>query len=186
MGEEIEKKYRLTAEGRQSVLDRLTKVNAQSSGKEFEENTLYSGGSLIQHDSILRLRRVAGGATLTFKQGLPGKDGIKRRREHETEIQDFEAMDAILRALGLTPALVYEKRRETWHLEEVELVIDELPFGLFMEIEGAEEAIYRTEHLLEISGLEVEHASYPQLTLRHGERANRTVESRFKKGQNPY
>jgi predicted adenylyl cyclase CyaB len=56
--------------------------------------------------------------------------------EEETDVADPEAMEAILEALGFTPALVYEKRRQTWRLGKTEIVIDVLPFGLFMEIEG--------------------------------------------------
>ena len=85
---------------------------------------------------MLRLRRVEGKATLTYKKALPTVSSIKQRREEETVVADPEAMEAILVALGFTPALVYEKRRQTWRLGKTEIVIDVLPFGLFMEIEG--------------------------------------------------
>ena len=62
------------------------------------------------------------------------------------------ALEFILEALGYYPALVYEKRRETWRLGETEIVVDELPFGLFMEIEGAEKSIKELKTGLRSSG----------------------------------
>ena len=61
-------------------------------------------------------------------------------------------MTAILDALGFTRLLVYEKRRHTWPLGPTEVVIDELPFGLFMEIEGEEDEITAAEQTLGIHG----------------------------------
>ena len=87
----------------------------------------------------------------------------------------------ILAALGFTPALVYEKRRETWRLGKVEIVIDELSFGLFMEIEGPEQGIREVESKLAIKRLRSETATYPQLTLKHGIDSDGVVEARFPK-----
>ncbi len=101
----------------------------------------------------LRLRRVGARAILTFKQRLPTKSSIKHQREHETEVADAEAAHAILTALGFRPALVYEKRRTRFDLGRAEIVIDELPFGLFMEVEGTEKEIARVEALLGIEDL---------------------------------
>jgi adenylate cyclase class 2 len=42
----------------------------------------------------------------------------------------------ILEALGLRVFFTYEKYRETFALEDVEVMLDELPFGTFVEIEG--------------------------------------------------
>ena len=113
---EVEKKFRLTKRQRDAVLKRLPEIGATKEGEDFEENTLYSGGTLESGSSVLRLRRVEGKATLTYKKSLPGASSIKQRREEETVVADPEAMEAILVALGFTPALVYEKRRQTWRL----------------------------------------------------------------------
>ncbi len=67
--------------------------------------------------------------------------------------------------MGFMPALVYEKRRETWTLGKTEIVIDELPFGLFMEIEGDESGIREVEASSPSEALEsLREATYPQLT----------------------
>jgi len=176
---EIEKKYRLTKRQRQSVLRRLPEIGAKLEGEEFEENTLYGGETLNFSRTALRLRRVGKRAILTYKERFPTSSLIKHQREDETGVADPAAMEAILDALGFTPALVYEKRRMTWRLGESEIVIDELPFGLFMEIEGPESDIKAIERKLGIKGLRVELATYPQLTLKKGTKSGNLVEARF-------
>ena len=176
---EIEKKFRLTKRQRDAVLKRLPEIGAVREGEDFEENTLYSGGALESGSAVLRLRRVEGKATLTYKKRLPGAAAIKQQREEETEVGDVEAMGAILEALGFTPALVYEKRRQTWRLGNAEIVIDVLPFGLFMEIEGPAREIRSIERKLGLKGLRTEHATYPQLTKKHGKTRDTLIEARF-------
>jgi adenylate cyclase, class 2 len=176
---EIEKKYRLTAEQRDEVLQRLKDAGAGDRGEEFEENTIYGGGALKRGTSVLRLRRLENRALLTYKERLPRASAIKHQREDETAVDDPSAMALILDALGFKPVLVYEKRRRTWSLGPAEVVIDELPFGLFMEIEGGERDIDAAEQTLGINGLPAEHETYPQLTEKHGQRRGDVVEARF-------
>lgn len=177
---EIEKKYRLTKQQRELLLRRLPEIGAVLEGEEFEENTLYQGAELQSKQCVLRLRRVGDKAVLTYKQRFPSSSSIKHQQEDETDVADAEAMEAILDALGFTPALVYEKRRMTWRLDNAEIVIDELPFGLFMEIEAAENEIGKIERKLAVKGLKAEHATYPQLAERHGETQDGLIEARFK------
>lgn len=180
MGTEIEKKYRVSAAEAESLRARLRAAGAEARGVEFEENTLYAGPGIERGNRVLRLRRVRGGRSVfTFKESMPGAGGVKRRREEETEVADGEALAAILDALGYTPAAVYEKRRETWQVAGVEVVLDELPFGLFVEIEGEEELIFEAERLLELTATTPEPKSYPQLTLEQGTRRGALVEARF-------
>jgi adenylate cyclase, class 2 len=176
---EVEKKFRLTKRQRDAVLRRLPEMGASLEGEEFEENTLYSGEHLQSGSAALRLRRVGGNATLTYKKRLPSASAIKQQREEETGVEDPEAMEAILVALGFTPALVYEKRRQTWRLGNTEIVIDVLPFGLFMEIEGRINEIRAVERKLGLKGLRAEHATYPQLTQKHGKAYEGLIEARF-------
>lgn len=177
---EIEKKYRLTTEQRDLVVQRLREAGAQVlRGEEFEENTIYGGEALQRETSVLRLRRVGEKALLTFKERLPSTSPIKHQREEETEVADAGAMHAILEVLGFTPVLVYEKRRQTWLFEKTEVVIDELSFGLFMEIEGAEEEIEAAERELGIDGFPAEHSTYPELAEKHGRRVGEIIEARL-------
>ena len=176
---EIEKKYHLTSKQREEVLLRLPQIGAKRSGEEFEENTLYAGEALDLARSVLRLRRVGNRAILTYKERFPTRSDIKHQREDETAVADADAMELILEALGFTAALVYEKRRETWTLGKTEIVIDELPFGLFMEIEGTEQEIRDIENQLAIKRLKTEMNTYPELTKKHGVDRDGVIEARL-------
>ena len=180
MGVEIEKKYRLPREREEELRRRLVRVAAAERGHEvFEENTIYDGPGLDPHRRVLRLRRAGARAILTFKERYHSESAIKHQREEETEVSDAAALAAILEAIGYRRALVYEKRRSTWTVAGAEVVIDELPFGLFMEIEGTEEEIVEAERLLGLQDAEAEHAPYPELTARHGKKTDGVVEARF-------
>ena len=177
---EIEKKYRLTPRQREEILTRLPEIGARRERTDFEVNTLYAGDSIDTERAVLRLRRVGQGAILTFKERLPGSSSIKHQLEDETTVGDAEAMDAILESLGFNPTLIYEKRRDRWQLGETEIVVDELPFGLFMEIEGDELAIKEIEEKLAIKRLKAEIETYPNLTRQHGTNVGGVIEARFK------
>jgi adenylate cyclase, class 2 len=181
MGIEIEKKYRLTREQLESLPGRLRECGAQPQGEEFEENTLYAGGQLDLNHQVLRLRRTGGRAILTYKERFTSSSSIKRHREDETLIEDPRALADILEALGFNPTLVYEKRRATWRLKGAEIVVDELPFGLFLEIEGEEESIMEAERTLGLHDAHAETASYPQLAREHGEKRGEIIEARFQR-----
>src|SRR6185503_177169 len=167
---EVEKKYRLTDAQRDLIVRRLAEIGAKNEGQVFEENLLFDGAALKGRNCVLRLRRVAGKAILTFKERLPGKSATKRQREEETPVQDGDTMQTILADLGYRPRVVYEKKRETWRLEAAE-----------MEIEGSEAEIENTENALAIAGLTAETATYPQLAAISGTLQGSIIEARFTK-----
>lgn len=180
MAIEIEKKYRLKADERERILRRLEEIGAHFEGEDFEENTLFGGGFLNFKSAALRVRKTERKTILTYKQREPSESAVKRQIECETEIGDAETMTEIFKNLGYRPALVYEKRRQTWQLKNVEVVLDELPFGLFMEIEGEHHDILAAEQLLEIENVPAVLETYPLLTQQHGERYGELIEARFK------
>lgn len=183
MAIEVEKKYRLTRELLGPLRLRLEGAGAEVlRAEEFEENTIYTGPGLDPRGRVLRLRRTGARALFTYKERDLSPSAVKRQREEETEVSDASALAAILEALGYSPALVYEKRRATWRLNRTEVVIDELPFGLFLEIEGEEPDILEAEKLLGLQDAEAEHSPYPELTLRHGKERDGVFEARFARG----
>ncbi len=146
---------------------------------EFEENSIYRGGRLDLGGCALRLRRVNGRAILTFKQRFPSKSPIKYQQEEETGIDDANAAHAILTALGYRLGLVYEKRRVHWNVGKAKLVIDELPFGLFMEIEASEKQIRQVEKQIGADKLPAVMETYPSLTAKFGKNRKGIIEARF-------
>jgi adenylate cyclase class 2 len=179
MATEIEKKYRLAPDERDALALKLRQSGGVFERQEFEENTLYAGGNLDSRRQVLRLRRVGDAAVFAYKERYESGSAIKHQREDETRVEDAAALSAILDALGFRPALVYEKRRATWRVGQTEVVLDELPFGLFVEIEGEEKDIEEVESLLNLTSAEAEMSTYPELAERHGERRGDVIEARF-------
>lgn len=125
----------------------------------FERNILFDSpdGALRSRGALLRLRS-DNAARLTLKLPPPGggHEGFKVRREIETTVGDFNQTASIFTHLGYNEAMRYEKLRETWRHLDALVCLDELPFGLFVEIEGAPDSIaYAAGDI----GLEMEDAS---------------------------
>ncbi|MEP6849923.1 MAG: class IV adenylate cyclase [Acidobacteriota bacterium] len=179
MSVEIEKKYRLGDVDVGRVEEALASVAAVFAGEEFEENTIYGGGVLDEDRAVLRIRKVGDRAILTYKKPIDGDSEIKHRVEYESEFSDIPALREIVGNLGFTPRLVYEKRRKTWRFNKAEIVVDELPFGRFMEIEGTIVEIENAESELKIGDLEVVHQTYPAIASALGVERNGVIESRF-------
>ncbi len=181
MAIEIEKKYRLTSAQYAAVLTSLDEIGAVFDREDFEENILFGGGILNEIPAVLRLRKVADKTLLTFKQRIVNNLAIKQQIEHETEVSNREAIEQIIESLGYKPRVIYEKRRKTYHFKNAEIVLDELPFGLFMEIEGSITDIELAEIMLEAEDFTTEHATYPSLTVQFGTQNGEVFEARFAK-----
>ena len=86
---------------------------------------------------VLRLRQDTR-ARLTYKGPANPNSEVSARLEYEVEISDLTTAEHILEALGYEVITIYEKHRTSYSLDNVELSLDEMPFGEFMEIEGAD------------------------------------------------
>ncbi len=90
----------------------------------------------LQHEGKLLRLRLDKRARLTYKGEGRISAGTRLRRELEVTVSDFYTTQSIFEALGFEVTLMYEKYRTTYHLGELEIVIDEMPYGDFLEIEG--------------------------------------------------
>ena len=147
MVERIEIEIKLRSPSVAEALRRLKKLRAKVQNKRhFEENTLYDDGarSLQRRGDLVRLRLCQGveGAFLTYK-GPPPKllPGAKVRTEIEVHVDDPAGLDRIFRRLGLTPTYRYQKFRTVYRAGGLQVMLDELPFGCFIELEGSKRAI---------------------------------------------
>jgi len=179
MAIETEKKFRLTKEQFDEVIESLKDLGGEFIRLDFEINQIYGGGILKQEKAFLRVRKINQKTILTYKKHIKNELGVKQHTEFETEVAESEAIEHIIRALGFQMGMVYEKRRQTWHLQNVEICLDELPFGLFMEIEGKLSEIGLIEMMLELENFEVEYNTYPKLTFLHGIEKDNVIEARF-------
>lgn len=95
-------------------------------------------GDLRKDLKVLRLRKDTE-AKFTFKGASEVREGgVLSRREIEFTVGDFDAARQFLEALGYVPIVFYEKFRATYELGGVHIMLDELPYGEFVEIEGHE------------------------------------------------
>jgi adenylate cyclase class 2 len=118
---------------------------------------------LEKRGEALRLRQARDRAWLTFKGPVHGSGRIKQRREYETALDDVRAIEEVFRVLGLSACFIYEKYRALYSLDELMVTLDEVPMGVYIELEGEPETI---EVVVEKLGLRMEDAisiAYPRL-----------------------
>src|SRR5688572_8593288 len=96
----------------------------------------FPNNELRNNQKVLRLRKDEQ-ARLTFKgASKEGKSGVMSREEIEFVVEDFDKAKQLLESLGFTPVVFYEKYRTTYELYETHIMLDELPYGQFVEIES--------------------------------------------------
>ncbi len=95
---------------------------------------------LASGQRVLRLRK-SDQNLLTYKGPGKAQDGIISRKEIEVSVTSFEKTREILEALGYQVIFIYEKFRATYALNPNLIMLDELPYGNFLEIEGDEDGI---------------------------------------------
>lgn len=185
MAIETEKKYRLGVKRLDEITQKLVDLDATYLKEVFEVNYQHRGGDMDERGATLRLRKIGDFTVLTYKERIRSEDGAKRKIEHETYVSDVEATEAIIERLGYRLTAVYEKRRKYWRLGEAEVVLDELPFGLYMEIEGSNETIEKTAKKLGLKDVEQEPRGYPRLTVKYGKMNGEVAEAKFERSAAP-
>lgn len=170
----IETEVKFWVESLETIRDRLVELGAIRVGERVLETNIRldrPDRSLSASGQALRLRQsrplppppspeaMGEGATeegvltsLTYKARLAEPNGemalVKELEEIEVQVSDFHRMRAILERLGFETIFLYEKYRETFHLADAEVMLDELPYGCFVEIEGEVSAIDRAAEQL--------------------------------------
>ena len=182
MAIEIEKKYRIDKKIIVELTAKLGEIGADFSYEVFEENYLHRGGLLDGRSATLRLRRTDFRTTLTYKEKIQNDSDFKQQIEFETDVSNVDATESIIEKLGYKLSVIYEKHRKAWKFHNVEVVLDELPFGYYMEIEGEIVDIETVEKLLGADKFELEPRGYPRLSAKYGKaNADGITESRFAK-----
>ena len=132
---EIEAKIKL--KNHLQLRSSLKSAGATFVKRALEKNWLYDhpDRNLARADKLLRLRE-DGRVYFTFK-GPRQKSEYKEREEIEFDFPDASTARSLCENIGFSRWFYYEKLRETWKLDNCEVVIDELPeLGTFTEIEG--------------------------------------------------
>lgn len=151
---------------------KLAAEGALCLGAHFESNTVFDaqGRSLIASGCLLRLRsqewatRISHVLTLKLPAEVPAGSGqYKVREEREVEVADASAMQHILEGLGYSATARYEKVREPWHLDGVEVELDVLPFMEAVELEGEPGAIEAVQRRLGLDKTAMSTKNYHEL-----------------------
>ena len=132
---------------------RLRDLGATPGPNVFETNSRFDDvdSSLKKKGQLLRLRKDQA-CRLTFKSKPANADqDVKVYQELEVEVGDFDKMAALLEGLGFHETQIYEKRRRTFTLQATEICIDTMPYGSFIEIEGAKAQIIAVSKQLELA-----------------------------------
>lgn len=101
-----------------------------------------------QRNAYIRVRDEGDKVTVTYKHFA--ELSLTGAAELETTVGDFDTMVEIMRQTGIGQRAYQESRRETWHLGDTEVVLDEWPWlNPYVEIEGeTEEGVRDTAKLL--------------------------------------
>lgn len=121
-------KARLEEAGAQCLHERVLEINLRF---DTPDRHLSAGAR------VLRLRQDHT-ARLTYKGPADPTQPISVRQEIEFQVSDFKAAKNFLEALGYWVVVSYEKFRTTYRLNDVEVLLDEMPYGSFAEIEGGD------------------------------------------------
>lgn len=136
--QELEVKFYLS--DRTSFEERLRRIGAVLQRvRTLETNHRFDTPdlSLSKQHRVIRLRQDID-SIVTYKGPSILRDDVSSREEIEFKVSNFEAARQFLEALGYKESIRYEKWRTIYMLDEVEITLDEMPFGNFTEIEASE------------------------------------------------
>jgi adenylate cyclase class 2 len=149
--QELEVKFYLSR--RKEMEAKLSSVGPVSAPRVHEVNLRLDTTdlSLSSTGKLLRLRQDTR-ARVTYKGAGSEEGGARLRQELEFTVSDFDTALALFEALGYQVYMMYEKYRTTYQLGNVEVTLDEMPTGDFLEIEGPDgESIRRAAVQLELN-----------------------------------
>ena len=159
----VERELKFHCPDMASLREKLVEAEADRvSASSREDNLVFDrNGEIRARGCILRLRRDAKGARLTFKGPPSFESATKVREERETRVDDFGATQKILEHLGFSVARRYQKDREEWLVGGVTVCLDRTPIGDFTEFEG--EGAQRLAERYGFPAAEAEPRNYLQL-----------------------
>ena len=158
---------------------RLTRLGAAlATERHLEDNVLYddAAGSWRLGGRVLRLRRAAGTAVVTYKGPGTIADDVKSREELEVVVSSAEVCERIFSGLGLLKRFRYQKYRAVYRLEGALVFVDETPVGTFLEVEGSAAGIHDAAAALGFSREDYVFESYPVLFLASGAKGDMLIE----------
>lgn len=135
--QELEVKFYLSR--RREMEAKLNSIGPVSAPRVHEVNLRLDTEdmSLLSTGRLLRLRQDTR-ARVTYKGTGSEVGGVRLRAELEFTVSDFNTTLKLFEALGYQVYMMYEKYRTTYQVGNVEVALDEMPTGDFLEIEGSD------------------------------------------------
>jgi len=153
MSTEIEIKYRIRSRDVEHIRHKL--ASFEHKDRKYEKNIMFDNQykEMDKVDARLRVRLISEERDskdktilFTYKRRLSTYLGIKKEEEIEVEfITDADEFITILNRMGYDKTTSYERYRETYETENVEITLDEFPYGVVLELEGSESDILALE-----------------------------------------
>jgi len=133
----IEQEIKVEVENSQQFLSLLIEKKAKKKGEGFQRTIRMDTPDhcLEKQGTFLRVR-TGNKNIVTLKKKIKTDGDVFERRELETEVKDPELLADIFTNLGFTKRFIMEKYRIDYEYKNTKISLDELPFGVFVEIEG--------------------------------------------------
>jgi predicted adenylyl cyclase CyaB len=167
---ECELKFRVAGPADHARLrSALLKLGYRLEGTYDEENFRFVGPGKTTRRTTLRLRVLDGGprGVLTAKGQAHFVAGVKVREETEVDVTDGHATLDLLAQLGFQVLVIYKKHRSVWKQGAVNVTLDRLDFGHFVEVEGPLEAIPEVARSLGLNPAKAVKDSYSIMARKH-------------------
>ena len=136
--EMLEREIKFYIEDLKQIAERLRLCGANLGRPRILERNLRldtKDNELAQAGRLLRIR-TDDKVSVTYKADARVEGGVIARTEIEFEADDDRMVRKLFEALGYRVTVTYEKYRSRYTLGDVVVVLDELPFGDFVEIEA--------------------------------------------------
>ncbi len=95
----------------------------------------------IEKGIFPRIRDEHGKTVFTVKVKTRNKTKYFERKEYSVEISSAEDGISIVKSMGYNQVRIFKKTREEWEFKNVEVFLDKLYFGTYIEIEGSKDNI---------------------------------------------
>lgn len=119
-----------------NLLFKIEKATLQKTIRRDTEDLKYERSGIF-----LRTREEDKEKVVTLKKKVTTDSGIFEREEYETNVGDVTVLNEIFEKLGLTKSWIMEKFRIQGTYNDLTLCLDEVCFGIFLEIEEEESEI---------------------------------------------
>lgn len=141
----IEKEIKIKVENPKQLISLLTKLKAEKRNEGSQITTRMDSPELkLEKKGIFLRVRTGEKNIVTLKKKIKSNGDLFERMELETEVKNPELLADIFAELGFTKRSIMEKYRINYSYQNTKISIDELPFGIYIEIEGNPKDIVRT------------------------------------------